>query len=188
MKPEDISSSYTYKHCTLWYIFVVTLKRICLSYEIVTMEVLKLTPPFTYSYQCGSTILTSYIPVYMYSVSIQIIIDLFRVIIIFQTKYENIPKTIQSIFDLNLQQMDSSKIISNLMNSMILLLSFGLSSPVLSVSISLGMMVNISCWLMVIGKSIFQNQNGNQNGNENEDKVRNSVRNESDDERNTGEK
>ena len=148
------------------------------------MEVLKLTPPFTYSYQCGSTILTSYIPVYMYSVSIQIIIDLFRVIIIFQTKYENFPKFIQGIFDLNLQQMDSSKIISNLINSMILLLSFGLSSPVLSVSIYLGVLINISCWLMIIGKSIFQHENQN----ENEDKVRNNVRKESEDERNTGEK
>ena len=66
-------------------------KKTCLSYRDVTMEVLKVTPPFTYSYQCGSTIRTSYIPVYMSNVSIQIIIDLFRVIIIFQTKYENIP-------------------------------------------------------------------------------------------------
>ena len=172
MKPQDISSSYTYQECADWLIFAGVSKRVCASYEAITMEVLKVTPPFTYSYQCGSTILTSYIPVYMYGVSIQIMIDLFRVIIIFQTKYENIPKIIQQSLQLDPNNINPSKIISNLMNSMILLLSFGLSSPVLSVSICLGVIINISCWLMIIGKSIFQIHYQNQNNviTESEDK------------------
>ena len=123
------------------------------------MEVLKLTPLFTYNYQCKSILLTSYIPIYMYIVSIQIIIDLFRVVMIFQTKYQDFTQILQQFLQLVDYEIDTSIILSNLINNMTLLLSFGLSSPVLSVSVCLGVMINISCWLIIIGKSIFQHQN-----------------------------
>lgn len=111
------------------------------------MEVLKLTPPFTYSYQCGSTILTSYIPVYMYSVIIQILVDISRVIAIFH--FQQLPQ----------QNIKSSKIISSVMNNLVLLLSFGFSSPVLCFCICLEMIVSEKCWLMLIGKTYYESTN-----------------------------
>ena len=130
------------------------------------MDILKLTPPFTYSYQCGSTILTSYIPVYMYSSIFQILIDISRVIIIFQINFEDYPQFIY-------KNIRISKIISNIINNMILLLSFGLSSPVLCLSICLSVIINISCWLMIIGRLIFQSQYFNHDDNYDNNKIRN---------------
>ena len=118
------------------------------------MEVLKLTPPFTYSYQCASTLLTSYIPVYMYIVSIQIIVDIIRVVAIFHINYENYSTFIQKF--LPNKHLKSSKVISNIMNNLVVLLSFGLSSPVLCVSICLGMIVNENCLLILIGRIVFE--------------------------------
>lgn len=145
--------------CSFWVVIAPTSTRKCLSYKTVPMEVLKLTPPFTYSYQCGSTLLTSYIPVYMYIVMIQILVDISRVIIILNINYENYPKLIRYWFPN--KHMKSSKIISNVMNNLVLLLSFGLSSPILCFCLCLGMIVSEKCKLILIGKKFFETINGN---------------------------
>ncbi len=66
MQPEAISSSYTYNACAALGVDG------CQLYRPVPMIPLEVSPPFTYSYQCGSTLLVSYIPVYLYSVVFQI--------------------------------------------------------------------------------------------------------------------
>ena len=129
------------------------------------MDVLKLAPPFTYSYQCGSTLLTSYIPVYMYTVLIQIIVDILRVVSAFQIKFENFPKWMRSF--LPKRHIKSSKIISSLINSLVLLLSFGLTSPVLCVCICVGVMTSVNCWLILIGKIVFDSLDKQQQEQEN---------------------
>jgi Leucine-rich repeat (LRR) protein len=129
IKPDDISSVYTYTACDVWRI-VIPSNRYCASYSIAT-TVLTLIPPFTYSYQCGSTLLVSYIPVYMYSTIFQIIIDLIRTTLIFQTNYKDYPIFIQRYFPLPHNNIITAKITTSLINNMILLLSFGLASPVL---------------------------------------------------------
>ena len=121
------------------------------------MDVLKLAPPFTYSYQCGSTLLTSYIPVYMYTVLIQIIVDILGVITTLYTK--------QSLLKIEIR---SSEIISNLINSLVLLLSFGLTSPVLCVCICVGVMTSVNCWLILIGKIVFDSLDKQQEQQEND--------------------
>jgi hypothetical protein len=111
------------------------------------MEVLRLTPPFTYSYQCGSTLLISYIPVYMYSILIQITIDLLRVTatLVFPTTISEVdsppppPLCLSSQFinvnfcihRLRHENISIANITAILINNMSLLLSFGLLSPVL---------------------------------------------------------
>lgn len=117
------------------------------------MSVEKLTPPFIYSYQCGSTILVSYIPVYMYVVFLQIIVDISRTLIIFYTKYNQNSSQLLK-FHLPRININTSEIISNIMSNLILLLTYGLSSPILSVSVMFGLFVTINCWLILIGKPI----------------------------------
>jgi len=122
------------------------------------MEVLKLIPPFTYSYQCGSTLLTSYIPVYLFSSISQIIVDVFRVMLRLQTKYSDYPRFIQQNFLLPHQSLHPSTIISNIITNLMLLLSFGLSSPVLCVSISLSGVIDVSSYLILLGRVILTHE------------------------------
>lgn len=85
----------------------------------------------------------------MYVIIFQIIIDFMRVIIIYQTKSGSILEIIEYI-KRNIYQINS-----NIMNNSMLLLSFGLSSPTLCICICLSTMINIYCWLFLIGYCIF---------------------------------
>jgi hypothetical protein len=131
------------------------------------MDVLKITPPFFYSYQCGSTLLTSYIPVHMYSISFQILTTIVTMIIIFSfsnmTQYPRWLLTLlpgvcwpshwHSAAPISLQPrqlIEPHQIISRTMNNIILLLSFGLCSPVLCCYITVSICVHLCCWLKLI--------------------------------------
>jgi hypothetical protein len=139
------------------------------------MDMLKITPPFFYSYQCGSTLLTSYIPVYMYSISLQI---LFIILLIFT--FIIVPKTTSTQWFLKffpgvcwpsdhwnkidnpemylkkrpIRLINPHQIISMSMNNVILLLSFGLCSPVLCTFITLSICVNFGCWFLLISRFV----------------------------------
>jgi hypothetical protein len=154
--PDEISSSYSYQYCSLSLInFNGSIA--CLITAPVLMDVLKITPPFFYSYQCGSTLLTSYIPVHMYSVSLQIISTFVSLIIIFSssTMAQQQPWWLLSLFPgvcwpshwqyvrrivVDIKErpvmIKPHQIISRTMNNIILLVSFGLCSPVLCVCIA----------------------------------------------------
>jgi hypothetical protein len=137
------------------------------------MEVLKITPAFFYSYQCGSTLLTSYIPVHMYSISLQVLSTILTIVIIFSsTNMAHRPLWLLSLFpgvcwpdhgqslgsseDLGkpIHLINGHQILSGAMNSVILLLSFGLCSPVLCVSIAVSICVHLCSWLMFIGRFV----------------------------------
>jgi hypothetical protein len=141
----------------------------CLQSALTFMDVLKITPPFFYSYQCGSTLLTSYIPVHMYSISLQVILSIVILIIVFwsSSRAEN-PPWLLSLFpgvcwpskrmDIDLEKqptmIEPHQIISRTMNHIILLLSFGLCSPVLCAFIAVSISVHLCSWLMLIGRFV----------------------------------
>jgi hypothetical protein len=134
------------------------------------MDVLKITPPFFYSYQCGSFLLTSYIPVYMYSISLQLIASIATLaFIIFPSSVIDHPysswflKLFPRVCWVNqpsevdtetIRLVSPHQIISRMMNSILLLLSFGLCSPVLCCYIALSICVHLSCWLILIGRFV----------------------------------
>jgi hypothetical protein len=64
LEPREVLSSYTYSYC--YVPIVVNDTSACLQSVIREMDVAALIPPFNYNYQCGSVILTSYIPVFIY--------------------------------------------------------------------------------------------------------------------------
>jgi hypothetical protein len=172
--PDEISSSYSYQYCSLSLInFNGSIA--CLITAPVLMDVLKITPPFFYSYQCGSTLLTSYIPVHMYSVSLQIISTFVSLIIIFSssTMAQQQPWWLLSLFPgvcwpshwqyvrrivVDIKErpvmIKPHQIISRTMNNIILLVSFGLCSPVLCVCIAVSICVHLWSWLMLIGRFV----------------------------------
>lgn len=135
------------------------------------MDVLNITPTFFYSYQCGSTLLTSYIPVYMYAISFQIISSVTGFIIStnfhpphwFIKSFPVIfwPSSWNNLGDLEMNHetktirlINPHQIISRMMNSIGLLLSFGLCSPVLSCFITLNICIHLGCWLLLIDRFV----------------------------------
>jgi hypothetical protein len=139
------------------------------------MDVLKITPPFFYSYQCGSTLLTSYLPVHMYSISLQVLYTILTLIIIFSSSsserhppwlLSSFPKVCWPYHGQHVERGSSAldlkrpvmikphQIISKTMGNIILLLSFGLCSPVLCVSIAVSICLHLCSWLMLIGRFV----------------------------------
>ena len=177
MTPNDISSSYTYLSCLTTFLFPDG-RSICIQYAPKVMDVLKITPPFYYSYQCGSTILTYYIPIYMYSISLQILSHVVTFIFIIfsstmKTKYSQwILKSFPGIYlpshwnnnadqtildsekSIPLRLINPHQIISSVVNNIVLLLSFGLCSPLLCFYISLSICVQVCYWLIFIGRFV----------------------------------
>jgi hypothetical protein len=137
------------------------------------MDLLKITPPFFYSYQCGSTLLTSYIPVHMYSISLQLLFTFVSMIIILMLSNKTHlpswmlallpgvcwPSHLQSVdFDIEkkpIHMIEPHQIISRAMNNIILLLSFGLCSPVLGCYIAVNICLHLYSWLVFIGRFVF---------------------------------
>jgi hypothetical protein len=171
--PDEISSSYSYQYCA-WSLILLDDSIECLMTAPALMDVLNITPPFFYSYQCGSTLLTSYLPVHMYSVSLQIIYTVASLIIILSssTLTQQHPRWLLSLFPgvcwpSHWQRVGSSvvsqrqpvmikphQIISRTMNNIILLVSFGLCSPVLCVCIAVNICVHLWSWLMLLGRFV----------------------------------
>lgn len=172
--PDDISSSYTYQECLIRFVDFDGHTK-CLKYSPAVMDPLKVSPPFSYSYQCGSTLLVSYIPVYMYSVSLQFVSTMVKLGIISTISSDLFPavwlmKWLSPVawpwhlfhkLKVISESSNSFKspplikphqIILTVINNLILLLSFGLCSPVLGCYIALSTCVTLSCWLMFVGR------------------------------------
>ena len=142
------------------------------------METLRITPPFFYSYQCGSTLLTAYIPVYMYSISLQVLSIVISLVLILSLSShthhpqwqwffdafpgiswpERIPKfhhRLEENLHPRLQRLiKPHQIISRAMNNFILLLSFGLCSPVLCLYIAFCISLQLCSWLLLIHRFV----------------------------------
>jgi hypothetical protein len=172
--PDDIFSSYSYQRCSSYSVEPDGTTE-CLKYNPMIMDVLTITPPFFYSYQCGSTLLTSYIPVHMYSVSLQVLSTIGTLIIIFSaSSLTQFPSCLLALFpgvcwpahwqriggsaiDLEkrrIRLIEPHQIISATMSHMILLLSFGLCSPVLCAYIALSLCLHLCGWLLLIGRFV----------------------------------
>jgi hypothetical protein len=170
--PDDISSVYSYQRCVL----VRTDSNgstECIFTATDIMDVLKITPPFFYSYQCGSTLLTSYIPVHMYSISLQVLSTILTMVIIFSSTNTRYPHWLLSLFpgvcwpdhgqsvvgsSPNIEKKPSlvqpHQIISKTMNNIVLLLSFGLCSPVLCLWIAVSICVHLCSWSLLIDRFV----------------------------------
>jgi Leucine-rich repeat (LRR) protein len=172
--PDNISSSYSYRSCSTSFVTPDGLK--CTEYRTVFVDVLPITPPFAFSYQCGSTLLTSYLPVYLYSTSLQTLVLILKLlgILIFSNStlhptrwplwamkwFPGIYWPSQGthcgkMFPSSLRLIRPAQIISSTMNQIILLLSFGLCSPVLCGSVTLNLSLQLSSWLLLIGRFLF---------------------------------
>jgi hypothetical protein len=130
------------------------------------MTVTNISPPFTYSYQCSSTLVISYIPVYIYMSCIQIVGVLLRTLIFFTVDYSSFPGWMQShlpgicwplywksdSYRKPSDLLKSDKILSPITNNLMILLTFGLCSPILAFVIVCAIYLNGQQWLYFIGR------------------------------------
>jgi hypothetical protein len=76
--PEKISASYSYTECGFAIINETTGEDKCVVPDDITIDLQPAEPPLIYNFQCGSELLTDYIPVYIYSYSFLILLPIAR--------------------------------------------------------------------------------------------------------------
>lgn len=70
LEPREVLSSYSYSYCYIP--IVVNDTSACMASIVRQNDVAALIPPFNYNYQCGSVVLTSYIPVFIYGTVVHV--------------------------------------------------------------------------------------------------------------------
>jgi hypothetical protein len=166
VEPNEIKSTYPFRECTKEQ--VLTTESYCVEYSPIDMDPLFITPPFTYSYQCVATLLTSYIPVYLYSTSIQFITLWIKYLLIFSTHPNQYPtflfKLLPGVFwplhwSTSIHQQPSlvrlirpSEIMCTTFNHLIIFVTFGFCSPVLGCYIVLFICTNLCFWIIMVGR------------------------------------
>jgi hypothetical protein len=185
IKANEINSNYKYYLCESW-LYSNLDNAQCLSYALVDVEVSPLTPPFTYTNLCGSVIITTYIPIFIY----MYIINLFFItcvpyILCQYTKYSNFPVTLKKLFDGMMwpnhnwfdktdetnsvthvteprQLLKVDNITTDILHHISILITFGLCSPILAMLICVYVCVYVIVLMILLGRFILiSQQNGN---------------------------
>lgn len=81
IEPDDIVSAYSYDFCRRYFLNEDNTQGECLQYDVADVDVIPMTPPFIYNNLCSSVLLTTYIPVYIFMFSLQIIMSPMTVLV-----------------------------------------------------------------------------------------------------------
>ena len=177
MLADEVVTPYTYRACLSHHTSVSTGLTACTTYEPEEVESAPLVPPFTYNNQCGSVLLTSYIPVFLLGYSIQILLPAIVLVLSAHSPYKSIPPLIHDMlhgllwpkqwiecgdeFVRNMYIVDHcpdcmmkcrSILCNDVLNNWLLLLTFGLCSPVLAVAIVTCVVLKMSIWVIAVGR------------------------------------
>jgi len=144
----------------------------------IEVESASLVPPFTYNNQCASAVLTSYIPVFLLGYSIQLMLSLIILTALTYVSYASLPFAVRTMLhgimwpEYWLQDSDDvlarNKAIvesdagimlkirtifcNDVLNNWLLLLTFGLCSPVLVLAVVCSVLMKMSMWVLVVGR------------------------------------
>ena len=149
----------------------------CGNYETLIAESAPLVPPFTYNNQCGSVLLTSYIPVLLMGYSIQLLLPAAVAVTLTCFPRVSMPSLGHQIFHgilwpdhwiqggdefaRNKAMMSShtdlmlkvrSIFCNDVLNNWLSLLTFGLCSPVLAVAIVCCVLLKMFLWISLVGR------------------------------------
>lgn len=139
------------------------------------VESASLVPPFSYSNECGSVLLTTYIPVLILGYSFQLLISWSIVGLQLQLPYESFPLSIRSSLhglmwpEYWAQNGDSLKdnkgtlnsdvmlkirtiLCNDVLNNWLVFMTFGLCSPPLAVAIVCCVIIKLSMWVVLVGR------------------------------------
>ena len=149
----------------------------CSVYSLVEGYSASLVPPFAYNNQCSSVVLTSYVPVFILGFSIQLLLPFVAILLLTYVPFGSIPAFVrQGVHGVVapeywLQLGDSARnneailqsnpsvmlkictiYCNDVFNNWLLLLTFGLCSPVLAVAITCAVVLKMSLWVLLIGR------------------------------------
>ena len=153
-------------------------ETVCTSFDTFHVDSAPLVPPFTYNNQCGSVVLTSYIPVLLMGYSIQLFLPFIMLAFMHCVSYESMwpsfRKTLHGIiwpeywlqgkddmFTHNKAIVQSNSIVmlnirtifcNDVFNNLLVMLTFGLCSPVLAVAVAVAVLLKMSVWVLLIGR------------------------------------
>mmetsp|Transcript_28450 Transcript_28450/g.48095 ORF Transcript_28450/g.48095 Transcript_28450/m.48095 type:complete len:328 (-) Transcript_28450:1388-2371(-) len=144
---------------------------------MVNIESAPLVPPFMYHNQCGSAVLSAYIPVFLLGYSIQMILSLVILTSLMAVPYKSVPSSVYMIVhgllwpEHWLQSGDAlilNKSIvacrsdallrtgtiycNDVLNNWLVMMTFGLCSPVLAVAVVCTVLLKMSLFVMLIGR------------------------------------
>ena len=174
---DAVSTPYSYRTC-VEHTILLDEESFCSRYMTIEVESASLVPPFTYNNQCASAVLTSYIPVFLLGYSIQLMLSLIILTALTYVSYDSLPFAVRTMLhgimwpEYWLQDSDDvlarNKAIvesdagimlkirtifcNDVLNNWLLLLTFGLCSPVLAVAIVCAVLLKMSLWVMLIGR------------------------------------
>jgi hypothetical protein len=179
-------TSYQYEACLNDYLHISPVDRTYSltcgfyddQYSMVDVELQPFVPPFTYSYQCASVLLTSYIPVLIFVAAFQMLLPFGFVWFQIMVQYSTIPSVLRFAFygviwpdywlssypktneDIckeatDILILDTNDIVyADILNQLIVLLSFGLCSPMLAAAVSLAFGFKMLMWRMLLGRFV----------------------------------
>jgi hypothetical protein len=148
------------------------------------VDVVPFVPPFAYDNLCGSVILTSYIPVFIYVYIISIVVNFtWTYVCCTYVDYSKFPKCIQKVlmgvmwpyhnwcsaevsissYLLSRQLLNVDKIMCDILHHAAIMLTFGLCSPVLAITIAIYVSIYVLVLMVVVGRFVTLSDCGRSN-------------------------
>jgi hypothetical protein len=141
---------------------------ICVHDNLMTIKVSPVVPPFLYSNLCGSVILTSYIPVYIYMYILSVVITVASTYTYCKyVNYTTLSTVIQKTFmglmwpkhdwngdaeSLSRLLLKADNIVCNVLHHICILLTFGMCCPALAVAIAIFVSCKVWIFQIVLGR------------------------------------
>ena len=180
---DAIQPRYKLPKCKYYDVALETNTFSCVAVDIHTVLVSPVTPPFSYRYRCSSLLLSAYIPIYFYISAIELFF-MFVLIGCLLLRKESIIRRLSkmgnmgilwpffwshwsSSVDDNYTNIATPKLLLNTVkiatNDIVcygaVQLTFGLTSPVLTIAVMISFCLKMSLWMMMLGRFLYHRIN-----------------------------
>jgi Leucine-rich repeat (LRR) protein len=89
--PEKISAEYSYSECGFAILNETSGEEQCVVPDDITIQLKPAEPPLIYNFQCGSELLTDYIPVYLYTYTFLLLLPIARYLWLWNIPIDSLP-------------------------------------------------------------------------------------------------
>lgn len=163
-EPEhDIKTYDTYVYCK----GLSLTTNECISYGTLTLTT-AYSPPFIYNYQCSSAVVSNFVPVFITTHALLgFVLPVFYIALMTTSSFSADQHMFQKVFaGILFPTIPSSKYVprkffhpgiltANLINHMVLLLTFGVMSPPLAFTICVTVSLNTLFWQTIVGRYMW---------------------------------
>ena len=176
IQADSVSTPYAYGTC-LVHATTVGGETRCEEYGEIQVQSASLIPPFTYNNQCGSTVLSSFIPVLLLGYSIQVMLPFVVLALVLYVPHSSTHPVVRLMLHGLLwpeQWVQGGEVLArnkalvvsrpdmmlrtraifcnDVLNNWLLMVTFGLCSPALAVAIVCSVWVHSCLWVVMIGR------------------------------------